>query len=799
MSTMDDGDDDKPTSITIPVFLSNEPLDEEKIDLPDELPLLAVRNAILFPGAVLPITVARDKSVRLLRDMERTKGFFVVSTQKKASVENPTLDDVYQVGVLAKVVKIVDLPDGSKSALLYGRKRMKINELKSEEPYMKVSAEMYDEDPVLSGQKKEMDASCSLVKDMMVKLLRSSSSFSPESFLSLNNYKPDVAYLYFVASNSNLSIDHKREVLEENSPIEKAKLLARYLNDELQFVLLKNEIQDKTTQDMNKQQREYMLHQQMKTIQSELGNGTDVSINALKEKAREKKWTYDVASYWFDELDRLARMNPSSPEYSSQMDYLETLVSLPWMQYSKDNFNLTKAQKCLDADHFGLDAIKDRILEHLAVLKLKGNMKSPILCLYGPPGVGKTSLGRSIAKALGREYVRVSLGGLHDESEIRGHRKTYVGAMMGRILQGIKKAGTSNPVFVLDEIDKVTKDGHGDPEAALLEVLDPEQNSEFHDNYVDLDYDLSKVMFIATANNIGNVSQPLLDRMELVEVTGYTVEEKVEIATRHLLPKEMEKHGIEKKAFTIGKKAMTYLIEKYTRESGVRNLDKTLASICRKMALKIAKGEEIARSLKEKDIVEMLGAEKYMHDVWEDDMMAGVVTGLAWTAVGGEILFIETSASKGKGKLTLTGNLGDVMKESAVLAVEYVRSNAAAFGLENMDFDEMNFHVHVPEGAIPKDGPSAGITMVTSVVSALTGRKVRKRVAMTGEITLRGNVLPVGGIKEKILAAKRAGIREIILSEANRKDIEEIKEEYLTGLTFHHVKTIKEVIDKALQ
>ncbi|MCQ2228132.1 MAG: endopeptidase La [Bacteroidales bacterium] len=792
-------DDEMSGSITIPILLSNESFEVKVADLPEVLPLLPIRNTILFPGAILPVTVSREMSVRLLRDMEQSKGDFVVATQKDARVDKPTIDDVYKIGTLARVVKIVDLPDGSKSALLQGRARMTIGELQSDVPYMKVFATLQPEEDVPEELQREMEAACSLVKDIMVRILKNLGSFSPETFFSLNNYKADVSFLHFVAGNSNLSIENKREVLEENSPLQKAKMLAKYLGEELQFVQLKNEIQNKTNQDISQQQREYMLHQQMRAIQSELGNDTESKLEEYKARAKKKKWPASAKAVFENELVKLSRISQNSPEYSVEMDYVETLLNLPWHKYSADNFNIAKAAKTLDADHFGLDKVKERILEHLAVLKLKGDMKSPILCLYGPPGVGKTSLGKSIAESLNRKYVRMSLGGLHDESEIRGHRRTYIGAMMGRIMQGINKATTSNPVFILDEIDKITKDGHGDPESALLEVLDPEQNSAFHDNYLDVDYDLSKVMFIATANNIGGISQPLLDRMELIDVSGYILEEKIEIAIRHLLPKQMLAHGIEKKAFSINKKVMTYLIENYTRESGVRQLDKTLASICRKMALKIARGEEIGGPMSKKDIAELLGVEKYSHDMWEEGMKAGVVTGLAWTAVGGEILFIETSASKGKGKLTLTGNLGDVMKESAILAVEYVRSNAALFGLENMDFDEMNFHIHVPEGAIPKDGPSAGITMATSVVSALTGRKVRKRIAMTGEITLRGNVLPVGGIKEKILAAKRAGVEEIILSDKNRKDINEIKEMYVKGLTFHFVKTIKDVIDKALE
>lgn len=792
-------EDEAATSITIPIFLSNDSFEVGEEKLPEELPLLPVRNTILFPGGIMPLTISRETSIRLLKDMEQSKGDFVVAAQKDGRVQKPAFDDLYKVGTLARVVKIVDLPDGSKSALIQGRARMTVEEFVSDTPYIKVRASLLPEEELPAGMKREMKAACSLVKDIMERILKTVGTFSPETFFSLNNYKNDVSFLHFVAGNSNISLDNKREVLEENSPLQKAKILAKYLGEELQFVKLKSEIQNKMTQDISQQQREYMLHQQMRAIQSELGDDVSGDIEKYKERSKWVLWTAEARNRFKQELDKLNRMNQNSSEYAVQTEYLETLLLLPWRRVTNDKFNMTKAVKMLDADHYGLENVKERILEYLAVLKLKGDLKSPILCLYGPPGVGKTSLGKSIAESLNRKYVRVSLGGLHDESEIRGHRKTYVGAMMGRIMQGIKKAGTSNPVFILDEIDKLASDGHGDPESALLEVLDPEQNSAFHDNYLDIDYDLSKVMFIATANNIGAISKPLLDRMELIDVSGYILEEKLEIATRHLLPKEKEAHGISKNAFSISKKVMSYLIENYTRESGVRQLDKEIASICRKVALKIAKGEELGGALTKKDIVKMLGVEKYSHDMWEEGMKAGVVTGLAWTAVGGEILFIETSASKGKGKLTLTGNLGDVMKESAVLAVEYVRANASAFGIKDVDFDETNFHIHVPEGAVPKDGPSAGITMATSVVSALTGRKVRKRVAMTGEITLRGNVLPVGGIKEKILAAKRAGVKEIIMSDKNKKDIEEIKSVYIEGLTFHFVKTIKDVIDKALE
>lgn len=791
--------DDEANMMSIPIIVSGENPFEVKADnVPDVLPLLPLRNSLLFPGSIMPIIVSRDKSAKLLRNVSESRAFFVVSTQKDSNIEQPTLDDVYQIGTIAKVIKTISLPDGSKSALLHGLERVRINELVTDEPYLTVKATVAPFDAIPENEKKEFTAACSLVKDIMSRIIKGSMNAQPDILFTLANMEPDVTCLNYIAGNCNITPEQKQEVLECNSQLQKAKTLARYMNEELQFIELKNEIQNKTNHAVNRQQREYVLQQQMKAIQSELGNDTEAVVESLRAKGKNKKWNKAVAETFEKEINKLTRLNQNSPEYPLQLDYLETMLALPWQECSKDRFNIPKASKILDQNHFGMEKVKERILEHLAVLKLKGDMKSPILCLYGPPGVGKTSLGRSIAEALGRKYVRISLGGLHDEAEIRGHRRTYIGAMMGRIMQGIKKAGTSNPVFILDEIDKLAHDAHGDPESALLEVLDPEQNSAFHDNYLDIDYDLSKVMFIATANNINAVSQPLLDRMELIDVSGYIAEEKIEIALRHLLPKEMEAHGIPNKTFAIGKKQMAYLIDKYTRESGVRSLDKNIAAICRKVALKLAADEEIPEQLSEADIQQMLGKERVMHDEWENDMPAGVVTGLAWTAVGGEILFIETSASKGKGKLTLTGSLGDVMKESAVIAVEYVRAHAAQFGLSDTNFDETNIHIHVPEGAIPKDGPSAGITMVTSVVSALTHHKAKKRIAMTGEITLRGNVLPVGGIKEKILAAKRAGIKEIILSEVNRKDIDEIKDIYIKGLTFHYVKNIDEVVKIAL-
>lgn len=793
---------DENPQIGVPILIDDK--DEDDVFKNGEsnecvLPLLAARNVVLFPNSMVPLNVSRDKSARLLKDMYRKKGDIVVVAQKDATVEDPSQDELYSVGTVARVLKILKLPDGGMNVLIKGKTKVRIETIEKAEPYDMAKVVRLDEEPIADSEKKEFRAACGLIKDMTIRLIQENTG-SQEMLFVVKNYEPDAQLINWVLSCMEFGVTFKQEMLELSSLMERAKMLVELLTKELQFYDIKNEIRNKAQDGINRQQREYMLHLQMKQIQNELGDDPNTkALEEIKSKAFEKLWNLNVRSHFNKELARLESINTNSAEYGMQLSYVQALLDLPWNYCSQDNFNLTRAAKCLDSDHFGLEKVKERILEHLAVLKLKGTMNAPILCLYGPPGVGKTSLGKSIAEALGRQYVRMSLGGLHDESEIRGHRRTYVGAMPGRILQNLKKATTSNPVFILDEIDKVSSDFHGDPASALLEVLDPEQNFAFHDNYIDVDYDLSQVFFIATANDINTISRPLLDRMELINVSGYVMEEKVEIALRHLLPRQKKNNGLDSKSFSINKKLMSYIVDNYTRESGVRQLDKVLAKICRKVALKIAKNEEMNTALTQKAVVEMLGRETVSHDMWEADMPAGVVTGLAWTAVGGEILFVETSVSKGKGKVTLTGKLGDVMKESAILAVEYVRANANRWGLEKIDFDEENFHIHVPEGAVPKDGPSAGITMVTSIVSALTRRKVRKRVAMTGEITLRGLVLPVGGIKEKILAAKRAGIVEIILSETNRKDVEEIGDTYINGLTFHYVKTIVEVVERALE
>ena len=754
----------------------------------DTIPILPLRNMVLFPGVALPVIIGRPKSMRLIKEAVHKKSLIGVVCQKEMGTEDPILEDLYTTGVIADIVRVLEMPDGSTTVILQGKKRFELNELTETDPYLSGKITVL-EDTKPDKTDREFEALISTIKDLTIKMLGAVAEPPRDLIFSIKNNKNVLYVVNFSCSNIPSGSAEKQQLLLIGDLKERAYRLLFILNREYQLVELKASIQMKTHEDINQQQKEYFLQQQIKTIQEELGgNINELEIKELREKASRKKWPAEVAQVFEKELRKLERLHPQSPDYSVQTQYVQNIVNLPWNEYSKDNFNLSHAQKVLDRDHYGLEKVKERIIEHLAVLKLKGDMKSPIICLYGPPGVGKTSLGRSIAEALRRKYVRVSLGGLHDEAEIRGHRRTYIGAMCGRIIQNIQKAGTSNPVFILDEIDKITNDFKGDPASALLEVLDPEQNNAFHDNYLDIDYDLSKVMFIATANNLNTISQPLLDRMELIEVSGYIMEEKVEIAAKHLVPKQMDVHGLKKGSVKFPKKTLQVIVEAYTRESGVRELDKKIAKIMRKLARKVASDEPIPTSIKPEDLYEYLG-----------DDYAGVVTGLAWTAVGGEILFVESSLSKGKGsKLTLTGNLGDVMKESAMLALEYIHAHAAQFNINEELFENWNVHVHVPEGAIPKDGPSAGITMVTSLVSAFTQRKVKKNLAMTGEITLRGKVLPVGGIKEKILAAKRAGIKELILCKENEKDINEIKPEYLKGLVFHYVSDIQQVVDLAL-
>lgn len=788
-------------SMVMPILTDcdpNEDFSEGIMSIDSTIPILALRNMVLLPGVAIPVVVGREKSMKLVRACADDHQLIGAFCQKDVAVEEPQQDDLFEIGTVAEIMRVLDMPDGTTTIILQGKKRIKLNEIVEESPYLRGKVTVLKDDKY--SKDKEFNALISAIKDMMIKVLMTAVEPQKEVIFSLKNNRNAMYLVNFGCSNLVSGVDNRQELLEISNLKERAYKLMVHLNREFQLLELKASIQMKTQEDLDKQQKEYFLQQQIKTIQEELGgNANDREIQDLKDKAFIKKWPAAVAEAFEKEVRKLQRLHPQSPDYSVQMQYMQTIVNLPWETYSSDNFNLAHAKKILDRDHYGLEKVKERIIEHLAVLKLKKDMKSPIICLYGPPGVGKTSLGRSIAEALGRKYVRISLGGLHDEAEIRGHRRTYIGAMCGRIIQNLQKAGTSNPVFVLDEIDKVSSDFKGDPASALLEVLDPEQNSTFHDNYLDIDYDLSHVMFIATANNLNTISQPLLDRMELIEVSGYIQEEKIEIAARHLIPKEAEMHGLAKKEVKFPKKTIQAIIESYTRESGVRELDKKIAKVMRKLACLKASDEQLPAQIKPENLQDYLGMVEYTRDKYQGNDYAGVVTGLAWTAVGGEILFVETSLSKGKGgKLTLTGNLGDVMKESAMLALEYIHAHAALFDIPEDRFENWNVHVHVPEGAIPKDGPSAGITMVTSLVSAFKQCKVKKNLAMTGEITLRGKVLPVGGIREKILAAKRAGIEEIILCQENKKDIDEIKPEYLKGVTFHYVKDIKEVIQLAL-
>lgn len=798
--SIDDIDD---TIVAVPILMEcdkDEDFSEGVEKVGDTLPILPLRNMVLFPGVAMPVIAGRAKSMRLIRDAVKKKILIGVCCQRDPAIDEPGFDDLYDVGVIAEIMRVLEMPDGTTTVILQGKKRFSLKSLTETEPFLVGKIEQL-EDTRPKKQDRELEALASTIKDLTVKMLSSAMDPPRDLIFSIRNNQNILYLINFSSCNIITDAAVKQELLVINDLKDRAYRLLFILNREYQLIELKASIQMKTHEDINKQQKEYFLQQQIKAIQKELGgdNINDLEIAELREKAKKKKWTKEVEEIFKKEVIKLERLNPQSPDYSVQVQYVQTIVNLPWGEYSKDNFNLKRAERILNRDHYGMDKVKERIIEHLAVLKLKKDLRSPIICLYGPPGVGKTSLGKSIAEALNRKYVRISLGGLHDEAEIRGHRRTYIGAMVGRIVENIKKAGTSNPVFVLDEIDKVGNDFKGDPASALLEVLDPEQNEHFHDNYLDIDYDLSKVMFIATANNLNTISQPLLDRMELIEVSGYIAEEKMQIALKHLIPKQMEAHGIVAGSIKFDKQAVRLIIDSYTRESGVRELEKKIAKVMRKVARKIASEEDISPVITTELVREYLGAEEYTPDKYQGNQYAGVVTGLAWTAVGGEILFVETSLSKGKGsKLTVTGNLGDVMKESAVIALEYVRSHADALGIDESMFEDWNVHIHVPEGAIPKDGPSAGITMVTSLVSAFTKRKVRKNLAMTGEITLRGKVLPVGGIKEKILAAKRAGIRYIILSDENKKDIGEIKAEYLKGLTFHYVSDIAQVVDYAL-
>lgn len=779
-------------------LLSQEDEDQmSTAELPEILSILPLRNTVLFPGVVIPITVGRDKSIKLIKDAYKGDRLIGVVSQKEVSIEDPTFDQLNKVGTAATIIKMLQMPDGNTTVIIQGKQRFVLNEEIQSEPYIRASIKKFTETKLKKG--KEFNALLASIKELALQIIQLSPNIPSETGIAIKNIESPAFLINFISSNMNADIAFKQGLLGMKDLRDRAEKVLEQLTVEQQLLELKAQIQNKVRVDLDKQQRDYFLNQQLKTIQEELGGSSnDLELDDLIKRARKKKWSPDIAAHFQKESDKLARINPAAPDYSIQLNYLETLLDLPWNEFTKDNFDLKKVEKSLNKDHYGLEKVKKRILEYLAVLKLKNNMKAPILCLVGPPGVGKTSLGKSIASAIGRKYVRVALGGVRDEAEIRGHRKTYIGAMPGRIIQALKKAKKSNPVFVLDEIDKVGNDFRGDPSSALLEVLDPEQNNAFNDHYVEVDYDLSHVMFIATANSINDIQPALLDRMEIIEVNGYTIEEKIEIAKKYLLPKQREQHGLKAKDITLKNSILEKVIEDYTRESGVRGLEKKIGSIVRGVATRIVMEEPLPAALSVADIETILGSPIFDKDLYEHNEVAGVVTGLAWTSVGGDILFIETSISPGKGKLTLTGNLGDVMKESASIAMAYLRSHAEDFGLDYRIFDLWDIHIHVPAGAIPKDGPSAGITMLTALASTFTQRKVKAHLAMTGEITLRGKVLPVGGIKEKILAAKRANIKEIILSQSNKKDIQEIKESYIEDLTFHYVTNMQDVVKLAL-
>lgn len=795
----DPEEEDAKFSVVTDIDPSGSELTEDCLN--EELPIMTLRNMVMFPSVIMPVTVGRRSTLKLTKAALKGNKPIVIATQKVMEVEDPNLNDLYTTAVVGRVLREFELPGGNTTVILQASTlKVRIDSVTSAKPYLKGKVSALPEDMEMKENNDELDALLDTAKDLCSKYIEVSENGAQEMVFALKNLPQNHMMINYVCTNFPFPIEDKINMLAKSTLKDRLYTLIQVLNKQTKLALIKQDIQLRTREDLDKQQKEYFLQQQIKNIQDELGTGQDEEVENLRDKAAKKQWNEEVGKIFDRELAKLERLNPQSPDYNVQLSYLQVLLSLPWNVYSQDSLNIQNAEKVLNKDHYGLEKVKERILEHLAVLKLKGDMKSPIICLYGPPGVGKTSLGRSIATSLKRKYIRMSLGGVHDEAEIRGHRKTYIGAMPGRIIKSLIKAETSNPVIILDEIDKLGSDHHGDPSSALLEVLDPEQNNSFHDNYVDIDYDLSKVMFIATANNIGAIPPPLLDRMELIEVSGYITEEKIEIARRHLIPKELENNGLTKDNVKFTPSAIEYIIENYTRESGVRELEKKISKVMRKIALEIASDKFTERhDLKPADIKQYLGMPPYSRDKYQGNEYAGVVTGLAWTAVGGEILFVETSLSKGKGgRLTLTGNLGDVMKESAMLALEYIKAHSHLLNLPEGIFDNWNIHIHVPEGAIPKDGPSAGITMVTSLASALTQRKVKANLAMTGEITLRGKVLPVGGIREKILAAKRAGIKDIILCEENRKDIEEIQPIYLKGVEFHYVKDIKEVLDLAL-
>ena len=781
----------------IPLMTSD---DEEAISkelLPETLPILPLKNTVMFPGVVIPITASRDKSIKLIKDSNINTKLIGVVSQKDSKIQNPNLNDIQSTGTVAKILRVLQMPDGNVTVIIQGKKRFSIEKVISEIPY--ITAEIKEIKEIKpSNNNKEFNATIESIKDIALQIIEENPNIPSEASFAIKNIQSDSFLVNFVCSNMNLSIQEKYDILKTSDLHDRALMCLKQMNVELQRLSLKNDIQSKVRSDLDQQQREYFLHQQLKAIQEELGGVSyDEEINEMRIRSKKKKWRKEINDHFLKELSKLQRMNPQVAEYSIQRNYLDLYLDLPWNEFSVDKFDLKRAQRILDRDHYGLDDIKKRIIEHIAVLKLRNDMKSPILCFNGPPGVGKTSLGKSIAEALGREYVRISLGGLRDESEIRGHRKTYIGAMPGRIIQSLKKAKTSNPVFVLDEIDKLSVGNQGDPSSAMLEVLDPEQNTSFYDNFIETGFDLSKVMFIATSNNISNVQPALIDRMEIVNVSGYTIEEKIQIAKKHLLPKQISEHGLEKNIIKLNKIALEKIIEGYTRESGVRGLEKQIAKVIRYVAKSIAMDEKFSKNISVDELEQILGL-SISKDKYENNDVAGVVTGLAWTQLGGDILFIESTLSKGKGNLTITGNLGKVMKESATIALEYIKSNSNELKINIDKLSKYNLHIHVPEGATPKDGPSAGISMLTSLVSLLTQKKVKNKLAMTGEITLRGKVLPVGGIKEKILAAKRAKIKEIILSIDNKKNILDIDKSYLRGLKFHYVSSMNEVVDIAI-
>ena len=781
----------------VPIITSGEDI-VEQVTLPDSLPILSLRSSVLFPGAITPITVGREKSIKLVRDVNAEHGLLGAVLQRETEVEVPAPDDMYKVGTAARIIKILEMPNGNLTVILNGLEKIEVGEYLQSEPYLKATVRTIRDSQPDDGNV-EFQALVDSVREVELNIINISPTMPKEAVFALKNIDSPRGLINFVCSNMDFSDDDRQALLEAPGLLARARKLLEILVREQQMAELKNEIQEKVKREIDKQQRDYYLQQQMRTIQDELGDTADAEIEQMHEAAKKKNWPKEIGEIFEKELAKVERLNPAVAEYSVQMTYLQLMLELPWNEVTTDNLDLECARRQLDDDHFGLEEVKDRILEHLAVIKLKGDLKSPILCLYGPPGVGKTSLGRSVATALGRKFGRISLGGLHDESEIRGHRRTYIGAMPGRIIQTIKRCGSSNPVIILDEVDKITVSNHGDPSSALLEVLDPEQNTTFHDNYLDAEYDLSKVLFIATANDIGAINPALRDRMEMINIPGYILEDKIQIAERHLLRKQCEAHGVKDEQLTLTSEILEKIISEYTRESGVRSLDKHIAKLARARAKHIAFGEEFSAAISAEDLEKILGKPKFRRDEYEIAGMVGVVTGLAWTAVGGDILYIESVLTPGKGLLNLTGNLGDVMKESATIGYEWVQAHHEELGINPELFEKRNLNIHVPEGAIPKDGPSAGITMVTSIVSTFTGRQIKERIAMTGEMTLRGRVMPVGGIKEKILAAKRAGIEEIILCEENRKDVEEIKAEYVNGLTFHYVSRIEQVLELALK